>query len=122
MSKKKEKSVSLRDLEGEIVRLEGTEEIESGPSPPSGLKELFGELLLQQSQQHEQLLSALTTSNQATTQAVVSAVKETLQPAPQPAPRNHAISPAGLFHNDAPSVALEHEGDLSSEEECDFPG
>ena len=116
MSKKKEKPVTLRDLEGEIVRLE-SDEIEPAPEP-AGLRGLFGDLLQQQSQQHAELLQALSASSQSTKEALVSAVKDSLQPDPQPAPRASHVSPMGLFEADVP---IDHD---SSEEEFlgwDFP-
>ena len=118
MSKKKEKSVSLRDLEGEIVRLEAADN-EPDPEPSPGLKNFFGELLQQQSQQHAELLKALATSSQTSSQAVVAAVKEAMKPDPLPAPKAHsAVAPSGLYMDDAPSEFAE-EVFLASDEETD---
>ena len=118
MSKKKEKSVSLRDLEGEIIRLESPE-TEPGPEP-SGLTNFFGDLLKQQFQQHAELLQALSTSSQSTKEAIVTAVKDSLKPEQQPAPRAaHTVTPTGLFDSEGPLV---QEGAYSSDEEGDFHG
>ena len=116
MSKKKEKSVSLRDLEGEIVRLESADN-EPDPDPSPDLKGFFGELLQQQSQQHAELLKALASSSQSSSQAVVDAVKEAMKPDPLPAPKVHsAVAPSGLYMEDAPSEFAE-EVFLASDDE-----
>ena len=122
MSKKKEKPVSLRDLEGEIVRLESCE-TEPLPDPSPGLKDFIGDLMKQQSQQHAELMKALATSSQNSTDAVVSAVKVALQPEPKPTPKvNNAVAPSGLFDEDATSEFAEEEFLASEDEDGDFFG
>ena len=92
MSKKEKNKVSLRDLEGEIVRLEA-EEVPSPETP--GLKELFGDLLQQQAHQHQELMKALAASSQSSTEAVVKAVKDSMKADP-PARVHDTTAPLGL--------------------------
>ena len=117
MSKDKKNKVSLRDLEGEIVRLEADEV----PRPETpGLKELFGDLLQQQAHQHAELMKTFTEFTKTNNDAVVKAVKDSMKA--DPPARVHSVSdPLGLFSDDI----YEHsvlEGAVSSDEENDFRG
>ena len=119
--------MSLRDVEGEIARLEGDEEQPRPPiGPPPGFEKFFEGLLQQQTVQHASLLKTLAENTQQTATAVASAVSASLQPEPRPRTTATRAAPTidhvGLFEAAADPPVPPQEGEGSSDEEYDFPG
>lgn len=119
MSKKKEKTpVSSREVEEDIMAMEGPPPRPPGlPSPAPGMHEFHEKLLLQMAQQHKELVNSIKETQTAGTQAIINTVRDIVQEDPGSSPPRHdapyvPTNTAGLFDcGEAPMEEEEQSGD-----------
>ena len=123
MSKKKEKTpVSSREVEEDLLAMEGPPPKPPGlPSPAPGMQEFHEKLLLQMAQQHKELVNSIKETQTSGTQAIINSVRELVQEVPDSPTRHEApyapTNTAGLF-----DCAEPMEEEEQSEDELDFIG
>ena len=120
MSSKKKDKVLQQEVVEELDRLSGCEP--SSPAKDSSLKNLFGDMMRQQAQQHSQMLQTLKSindSSQSSCQAMVHAVQERVKSVPEKSP---SPVPSDLYSPQDPITCEDQEEEASSDEEQDFEG